>query len=145
LIKITLNKEYEIACAKSRLIEPGIIENTFKGGRIIDDVDMWELKKLNLSIVGDSLYTVLIQADDLVNFSDKARELVASKEYKVNTIAKALLFRSLGQRIISNFYLKIHKPYIKTKLFSDRQKAILWLRSEYQIQMKKNQSSPLTA
>ncbi len=132
-----MNKEFEISCAKSSLIEPGIIENTFKGGRIIEDTDMWELRRLNLSIVGDSPYTVLIQADDLVNFSDKARELVSSKEFKGNTIAKAILFRSLGQRIIANFYLKVHKPYIKTKLFSDRKKALIWLRNEYQ-SIKKN-------
>jgi len=28
--------------------------------------------------------------------------------------------------------MKIHKPFIKTKLFGEREKAIVWLRKEYQ-------------
>ncbi len=116
----------------SRLIEKGILENTFKGGFIIEDIDMHELKAANRSIVGSEPYTVLVQAEELINFSVKARELVASESFKGNNIAKALLFRSLGQRIIANFYLKIHKPFIKTKLFSEREKAIAWLKKEYQ-------------
>lgn len=124
--------------ATSRLIEKGILENTFKGGFIIEDTDMHELRAANLSLVGDNTYTVLVQAEELINFSVKARELVASEAFKGNNIAKALLFQSLGQRIIANFYLKIHKPFIKTKLFSDREKALIWLRKEYHTYITEN-------
>ena len=96
---------------------------------------MHALKAANLTLVGDEPYTVLVQAEELINFTVKARELVASESFKGNNIAKALLFRSLGQRIIANFYIKIHKPFIKTKLFGEREKAIAWLRKEYQMHL----------
>lgn len=126
-----------------RIIETGILENTFKGSNSIEASDMWELKTSNVKLIGNSIYTVLVQAEDLISFSLEARRVAASEEFKGNTIAKALLFRSLGQRIIANFYLKINKPAIKTKLFNNREKAIDWLREEYttQIQLIKYQSS----
>lgn len=136
--------EVNIQKTISILIEPGIIENTFKGGQLIDDDDMRALRKANMSIVGDQPYTVLVQAEELINFTIKARELVASKEFRGNNVAKALLIRSLGQRIIANFYLKIHKPYIKTKLFSDRKKATDWLREEYKKHLHSKLKSALT-
>ena len=34
-----------------------------------------------------------------------------------------------GDKLVGNFYLKINKPHTNTKIFSDRLKALIWLRS----------------
>jgi len=56
--------------------------------------------------------------------------LVASKDFQGKNIAKALVFDGLGQRIIANFYMRVNRPHIKTAVFGDRQRAILWLQDE---------------
>ena len=89
------------------------------------------MRETNLEISEAKPYTVLVEADDLTSFSKETRELLASKEFAGITLAKALVFKSLAQRIISNFYLQINKPHIKTRLFNDRKKAIEWLKEQY--------------
>lgn len=42
--------------------------------------------------------------------------------------ADAFVINSLPQKIMGNFYLNVFKPSVPTKLFSNNQKAINWLK-----------------
>lgn len=112
----------------SKLIEPGIIENTIMPGVHIEVNDIQEIKSNNLGISKGRRYVVLVTSGFLSSISKEARELTASKEFVINTLAKAILVENPGHQLIGNFYLNINKPSIKTKLFTDRAKAIRWLR-----------------
>lgn len=116
------------------ILEPGIIENIVKPGAIIETEDILRLKEKNEQLSKGKKYVVLVTSGHLSSITKEARELVASKEFAQNTMAKALLIDSLGHRIVGNFYLKINKPHIKTRLFVDRDVAILWLKSIMQEQ-----------
>ncbi|MBS1636860.1 MAG: hypothetical protein JST26_13165 [Bacteroidetes bacterium] len=111
------------------ILEPGIIENIVKPGAIIETEDIRLLKEKNERLSKGKKYAVLVTSGHLSSITKEARELVASKEFAQNTMAKALLIESLGHRIVGNFYLRINKPHIKTRLFADRDVAILWLKS----------------
>ncbi|HQQ93687.1 MAG TPA: hypothetical protein PLQ93_03965 [Bacteroidia bacterium] len=113
-----------------RKLENGILENYFKAGCTIEADDFYSLRKLNLGLANNKPYVVLVEAGDLTNFSKEARELIASKRFAGITVAKALLIKSLGQRMIGNFYLQVNRPYIHTKLFTDRNEALKWLRQQ---------------
>ena len=126
-----MSKEIHTKKIRIRFLEEGIVENYFKGGDLMEVDDFIELKKVNLNLFANKPYTVLVEAEELTSFSKESREYVASKEYVGLTIAKALYIKSLGQRIVGNFYLHVNKPHIKTKLFTDRTKAIDWLREQY--------------
>jgi hypothetical protein len=126
---------------KIRVIEPGIIENYFRGDKTIEVDDIVELRKVNLRISDGKPYVVLVEAEDLISFSKETREFIASQEFMGITMAKALLFKSLAQRIIGNFYLHINKPHIKTRLFNDRAKALEWLRFQASIKVEESVSS----
>ncbi len=112
------------------LVEPGIIENYIKPGVLIEAADAWELKRQNLLLAEQKEYCVLVVSGHLSSVSKEAREVVASREFVVKTKAKALIVDSLGHRIVGNFYLSVNKPYIKTKIFSDRSEALKWLRTQ---------------
>jgi hypothetical protein len=127
-----VNPTIQLKKIRIQQIEEGIVENYFLSGESIEVDDFLELKKANIELMNNKPYTVLVTAEELTSFTREAREFVASREYVGITIAKALLISGLGQRIIGNFYMKVNKPYIKTRLFSDRTKAIDWLRKEYQ-------------
>jgi hypothetical protein len=110
------------------LVEAGIIENYIKPGVLIEAADAWELKRQNLLLAEQKEYCVIVVSGHLSSVSKEAREVVASREFVVKTKAKALIVDSLGHRIVGNFYLSVNKPYIKTKIFSDRSEALKWLR-----------------
>lgn len=112
----------------SIIIEPGIIVNTFKEGAMLEVSDLKATKQANLKLANGKRYGVLLSFGYLTNTTKEARELAASKDFKNDTIAIALLTHSLGQRLMGNFYLNINKPFVRSKLFNDEESAKKWLR-----------------
>jgi len=110
------------------LLEDGIVENFIKPGAIMEVEDLKIIKQYNFELSGKKMYCVLVTAGELASFSTEAREMAASKEFIEAAQAKALLIDSVAHKIIGNFYLRVNKPFIKTKIFSDRAKALSWLR-----------------
>lgn len=114
-------------------LEKGIIENVIKTGTILEKKDIHELKKLNLKMANGEKYTVLVSPEHLSSITKEARELVACEPFAKTNKAKALLITNLGHSILANFYLQINKPATLTKIFSDRESALMWLRWQLQI------------
>ncbi|MBA3972422.1 MAG: hypothetical protein H0X46_09840 [Bacteroidetes bacterium] len=119
------------------LLRPGIIENIIHDYATLEKEDILEIKQINKQLAGGMPYVVLIDSGSFTDINKEARELLSSREFGENTIAKALFVRSLGHRIVAQFYIRINKPYIKTKIFADREKAIDWLDNE----LKNNRDS----
>lgn len=126
-----MHQTIELAKIKVTKLEDGLVENYFKAGDTIEVEDIIDLRKANLLIMQEKPYTVLVAAEELTSFSRETREFIANKKFAGITIAKALLISGLGQRIIGNFYMQINKPFIRTRLFTEREKAIAWLRQQY--------------
>ncbi len=120
----------------AKLIGGRIIENIIHEYAELDVKELEEIKQLNMKIVPEGPYTVLVDAAISATITSEGRKLSASKEYQRRTIAKALLIKSLSQRIVARFYLKFNKPVTPTEIFENRDKAIAWL----QEQLKKHNS-----
>ncbi len=115
------------------LLEDSIIENYIKAGIVIEVEDLEELKKISAELAGHKPYVILVTSGELASFSKEARELSASKAFITNAKAKAIVVDSIAKKIIGNFYLKVNKPYLQTKLFSEKEKALQWLRTFVQV------------
>ena len=122
--------EIKIQCATIRLIAPHIIENIIHDYVTLEKKNILEIKRINMQLSEGQPYAVLVDGGTYTAISKEARELSASKEFAQETIAKALLLRYIGQRIVAQFYININKPHVKTKLFTDREKAIEWLNAQ---------------
>jgi len=132
---MTSNKSaYQTDVFTIRQLEPNILETTVIDRAILDVKDVWEAKKINTELSKGKPYAYLGVLGEFSEITDVAKELMASKEIIGKTIAKALLIKSLSDRLLANFYLKISKPALKTRVFTSREKALVWLRSE----LKKN-------
>lgn len=115
---------------KAILIEDCIIENKITENSCIDVYDVIAIKQENLKLANGKKYAVLVTPGQYSTITKEARELVSSYEFTIDTIAKALIVNSLAHRIIGNFYIKVNKPFIKTQIFTDKEKAIIWLRNQ---------------
>jgi hypothetical protein len=112
------------------LLEPGIIENSINPGVHLEVNDMLAIKKSNQAISEGAPYSVLVTSGHLSSISNEARTLTASNEFAEGTVAKALLINSIGHRIVGNFYLTVNKPVLPTQIFTEREKALDWLRQK---------------
>ncbi|MBD3637098.1 MAG: hypothetical protein HUJ25_07095 [Crocinitomicaceae bacterium] len=123
-------QEIKTSSATIRLISPGIIENIIRDNSVLDILEIKEIKAANEEMAEGKKYVLLINSGQYTSITKEGMELSASETFQRNTIAKALLVNSLGHRIVGNFYIKFNKPFIVTQIFSDRDKAISWLKTK---------------
>lgn len=113
----------------STKVEDRILENRVLCDVHVDVDDVLFFKQANTSLMGNEAYAILVVSEQGSTISKEARALSASDEFKKNTVAKAFLVNNLPHRIVGNFYLKVNRPAIPTRIFSDREQALNWLRS----------------
>jgi len=122
--------EYETDVYTIRILAPQIFENFVKDKAILDVDGVRAVKKANMELANGKPYAFLAAIGEFSEVTKAAKTLLSSKELSVNTVAKALLIQSLSDRIMVNFYMKINKPIVKTKAFTDRKLAIEWLKKQ---------------
>jgi len=90
--------------------------------------EMQEMVGYVEDFIGNRKHRALVNFSDNVMGTAEARKLYATNPYiKEFRIADAFLVKSVSVRIIANFFIKVIKPQVKTKLFSDKEEAIEWL------------------
>jgi hypothetical protein len=122
--------EIKTPFATVRLLAPDIVENIIDEYATIDVKEVQELKEINKTLTEGRLYGVLVNPGNLTSITKEAREFLAGEEQAQNTVAKAIMVKSLGIKIVSQFYLTFNKPFVKTKMFTDREEAISWLEQQ---------------
>lgn len=71
---------------------------------------------------------VLADIRNLGKVTDEAREWLATDEANELIPAMAILTNNPIQNLLANFYLMLSKPPMPTKLFTDKEKALRWLK-----------------
>lgn len=112
------------------VVSTHIVENKIMDSVHLMAKDVEELKEANTELMEGANYAVLVVPGTYSTISNEAKELSASKEFKQNTIAKAILVQSLAHAIIVKFYISLNKPHIETRAFKVRDKAISWLQEK---------------
>ena len=92
------------------------------------DVDM---KMVNvgyqfLNENGGGRFFNIFQFSSFSDIKPEMRAWAADETGNSNTHSDAILIRSLPQKIIADFYLKINKPKKPTKIFYSLEKALEW-------------------
>lgn len=97
----------------------------------IGDIDLKEIKnqmEAGLKLTGGKKMPVLVDTrESFHSLSPEAKEFAAKNDMKT---AEAILVKSLHQRIIGSFFLKLASSISNhpTKIFSNEEEAIQWLK-----------------
>jgi len=89
-----------------------------------------DLKEINVAqgkISDGKRLPLLVVADQYSDIESDAREFMASFEATQFSSAEAYVLRSLGHKILGNFYLKVNKPGVPTRFFNEKTEALQWL------------------
>jgi hypothetical protein len=62
------------------------------------------------------------------NSTKEAGDFMASEKRSEKILAEALCVNSAALRFKANFYFKVKKPHIKTRVFATEKQALEWLR-----------------
>jgi hypothetical protein len=72
---------------------------------------------------------VFIDAGEFCTIDSEARKFSATEESNIYTLADAIAYSNLGQKLIANFYLNQNNPSVPTKVFSEKKEALTWLKT----------------
>jgi hypothetical protein len=112
-------------------MDDGLVENSINDYAALEVEDVLKFKELNTRLMGSGVYYgVLVVSGQFASVSEEARALTASSEFQQYTVAKALMAKNFAQKLVINFYLRVNKPAIETRMFTRRNAAIQWLRKK---------------
>ncbi|HRF99912.1 MAG TPA: hypothetical protein PKZ75_02275 [Bacteroidia bacterium] len=138
---IVIKKE-ETESAYISMCSDGIIRVLFKRDKEISPSVLKPLfEKINEMVQGVSYPFIYFAEDGSVVFTTEGNTYSKQNQHVFPKICNAFVTKSLSQRLIANFYLKINKPSYPSKLFKNQYEAEEWCFQQLEIANQKHQSS----
>lgn len=108
---------------------PLIIRIESAAGEFAEVEDVYAMRDANNELSeGKPFYVLLDTTSGFASSTPEANKLLASKEFSGNRQAIAIIAGSLASQIVSNFFIRFNKPHTPTRVFTNEQKAIDWLK-----------------
>jgi len=130
-------EEYHFSAGIIRVIEPDILYVKFHNEHVIGVDILKEYQAIRRRIQRDRPYFLMGDLrEGFLQFTPQAKHYTANdSEGALARQYEALLIAGLAQQIEAQLYIKILKPKANTKIFTDFDKALNWLKmhkSEHQ-------------
>ena len=107
--------------------EDGLVYTVFKRDTVITAQAAETIIEDRKKISNEKVSPIFIDLRNMVSTENAARSYMASKKAQQYLSAGALLINNEIHRLLMNLWLKIDKPSIPTKGFTDKAKALQWL------------------
>ncbi len=111
-----------------RLDEFGILHTDYHEGIELNLADAKEDVKRSKRLSNGKKVPQIVYLDKVKKISMLAKQYFAGKESAKVWSAIALLAKSPLSRTVGNLFLKVNKPACPAKMFSDKEKAMTWLK-----------------
>ncbi len=90
--------------------------------------DIKEMIEYVIEFVGKRRHYAIVDFGSQVNSTTESRNMYAQSEYlNAYRIADAFIVETLALKLIANFFIKVTKPKIKTRSFTNIPDAIEWI------------------
>jgi hypothetical protein len=106
----------------------GILHIDIKGDELFNLEDCKTLIAAAGEISKGEKFLNLITLGKFTIADHDARALSTSKEGCIYKLADAFVINSLPQKVVANFYMNFHKPYVPTHFFNSQKEAVKWLK-----------------
>ena len=128
-IKFTMlqTKDYPLATLEYSP-QKNILVYRVKQDITIDINEIKEMISYVQEFMGETKHMAIIDFGASVGSTTEGRKVYAESQYLLeHRIADALLVRSLSMKLIANFFIRVTKPKIPTRLFTSEVEAFKWL------------------
>lgn len=109
--------------------EEGIIRYEIDGIDEITKDNLIEYFEVIQNLGNGKSFCNLVLLNKFVSVGSEARKVAASEENNRYTIADAFVTDSVALKLVGNFYMRYDKPVRPTKLFTNEEDALTWLRT----------------
>ena len=122
-------KNIDLAYVDIERLESGIIIQRYKDRINLDLGMIKELIEYNGSLNNFERKPMCAVLSEFMTIDKEVRDYGKTAEATRYTSASAIVVKSLGHRLLGNFFIKVQKPAVPTKLFSEEKEAIEWLKT----------------
>jgi hypothetical protein len=120
-------KESRTKTIRLRLLSNGVIHYSYIPNSTVCELEHQVNHDAIVKFSHNIKHLVIVDTGEFLNLTSKARILIRKLEETVPVTARAVVVKTLGERMIINFYISFHKPIIPTKVFSNHENAMIWL------------------
>ena len=92
--------------------------------------DGLESTRISLEVINHKAIPLLCDLSNVVKMSRECRNHFAGEEHAKSFTKAALVVTNPISRIIGNFFMGLNRPIKPTKLFTDKDSAIKWLKND---------------
>lgn len=127
-----LHKHIRLKKSEHTLISerPAIIRIESFDGEYVEVEDVEEMRRANVELSSSGPYMILLDTSKgHAPASPEANKLMASKEFAGNRKAIAIIAKTLAGKIVSNFFIRFNKPFTPTRVFTNEEDALAWLKT----------------
>ncbi len=122
-------KKAETSVAEMRIDEDGILNIKIKKGAHLTLEKIQEYFEVSNNLLGDRSALVLFDASEKYSITEEAKAYGQTEDATKKRIAIAFVTNSMANKLMFNLYLKIYKPKVPTKMFSNKTSALSWLKT----------------
>lgn len=123
--------------------ETRIVQMTAHPGATFDAEHAIDNRTAALELAGWQRCGLIFESEGDIVTTPEMRQVSASAQYNSHFIAVALVSPSVAMKILGNFYMRINKPVVPTRFFSQHEPAEAWLLEQIatdKIQLEKQDS-----
>ena len=124
---MTLSKKITFINFELHIHELGFYEIIVNEKEEFKIEDLKKLISAQLELGGFKL-PVLVLCSEHANTDIELLNVISKNANNPYSIADAFVIKSMAQKILANFYIKIIKPERPTKFFNNKEEAIDWLK-----------------
>lgn len=107
----------------------GIIQIDMKANNTLQLVDAKQMVTAFAEVGGGKKYPLLFIAGDFALASPDARKYASGVEANQYTLASVFVVKNSIQKIMGNAYITFNKPITPTKIMTNQEAAISWLKT----------------
>lgn len=126
---VTNTFEININCGKVFLRRDDIICIDLKEDYVVEMKDQADINVSIEKVAQGRKHPVLTIGGKYTSFSQEVIKNSAAPENFTYTLADAFVIKSIHQRLLANFYVKVIKPPVPTRYFETIDDAVDWLHS----------------
>lgn len=107
-------------------LEEGVLHATYKSVEVTEDIAK-EVVKTRKAYCDYKTYPHLLMETSVAKITKEARDYFATDESTEGVAAGAIIVKSAFKMTLLNFFLKVSKPEVPARLFTNKEDAIQWL------------------
>lgn len=108
----------------------GIVEISWDSS--IETIEVFHLKEMQRVVAelgNGKKMPLLFQPHDFLHLSKEAGKFATTDEGTRYSLAIAVLVDNIAKKLLMNFFMKMNKPKVTTRSFSNKEEALMWLKN----------------